>query len=223
MKNKFPLRRHHDDDYWDRIIVHAASTGVYLQISVRPRYKMSELSGDEWRISVAVEVRRNPQQKEAEFARSYHRIRNATEYAPYFVYQSIPELFPSPIALLSVERKSHVLMSEYRPTFGDAIIGLGWHIVTCNEGRKGVEWYHLSDEQERKHCQQVGCAKTPVVTYRLKKLQVATSERMMIDPEYDFVGQFTWYCAEHATRGDCGLEDSDLNLEAVSLADGATS
>jgi hypothetical protein len=44
---------------------------------------------------------------------------------------------------------------------------------------------------------------------------VATSERMMIDPEYDFVGQFTWYCAEHATRGDCGLEDADSNLEVI--------
>jgi hypothetical protein len=223
VKSKLPLRRHHDDDYWDRIVVHAASTGVYLQISVRPRYKMSGLSGDEWRISAVVEVRRNPQQKEAEFARAYHRIRNATEYAPYFVYQSIPELFSSPVALLSVERKGHVLMSEYRPTFGDAVIGLGWHIVTANEGREGIEWHHLTDEQERNHCQQVGCSARPSVVYRLKKLQVSPSDRVMIEPEFDFVGQFSWYCAEHAERGDCGLEDADVNLEAVPFGEGAAS
>lgn len=209
-----PLRRHHDDDYCDRITIQAA-TGANFVAFIRPRYKMSWLSGDEWRISAVVEVRRHPS-AEPVIGRTYHRMRNLLEYVGYFVYANAPELLSSPSAVLTVERKGHVLMREGRRTFGDAVIGLGWHIVGANEGREGVEWHHLTDEQERSHCQQVGCAKPPVVAYQLKKLQVAPSESVMIDPPYDFVGQFTWYCSEHRERGDCGLEDCDGNMEVVS-------
>lgn len=210
---KMPLRRHHDDDYWDRITVRAA-TGATFTAFIRPRYKMSGLSGDEWRISAVVEIRRHPHD-EPVIGRAYHRMRSLLEYVGYFVYLNAPELLASPAAVLTVERKGHVLMSEERPTFGDAIIGLGWHIVSANEGRDGVEWHHLTDEQERGCCQQVGCSKPPVVTYKIKMLQVAPSESVMIEPPYDFVGQFAWYCSEHRERGDCGLEDCDSNLVEV--------
>lgn len=177
---------------------------------------MSGLSGDEWRISAVVEARRHP--LGAPIAtRTFHRMRGVLEYAAYFVYTSALDLFVYPTATLIVERKGHVLMSEIRPTFGDAMIGLGWHIVTANEGRDGVEWHHLTDEQERQHCQQVGCAKPPTVAYRLKKLQKSPSSGTLTDPAYDFVGQYAWYCAEHAERGDCGLEDCDTNLETIPL------
>ena len=106
-------------------------------------------------------------------------------------------------------------MREKHPTFGHALIGLGWHIVTANEGRPGVEWHHLTTEQERTVCQQVGCSAPPTVAYRLKKLQVAPSERVMVEPAYDFTPRFVWYCTEHAERGDAGLEDCDSNLESV--------
>jgi len=221
MKNKFPFRRHHDDDYWDRITIRAAS-GVSLVAFMRPRYKMSGLSGDEWRVSAVVEIRRQPG-SEPLLGRSYSRMRYLLEYAPYFVYSGAPDLLSHPSAKLTVERKGHVLMSQELPTFGDAVIGIGWHIVSANEGSSGVEWHHLTDEQERKHCQQVGCAAPPSVVYRLKKLQVSPSDHVMIEPEYDFVGQFSWYCADHATRGDCGLEDADVNLEAVPFGEGAAS
>lgn len=216
MKNKMPLRRHYDDDYWDRATIQTAS-GANLVAFIRPRFKTSGLSGDEWRVSAIVEVRRHPKKIEQVLMRSFHRMNKLFEYAPYFVYASVPELLAAPSATLTVERKGHVLMTEVRPTFGDALIGLGWHIVTANEGRDGVEWHHLTDEQERKHCQQVGCARAPVIAFRLKKLQVTPSDHIMIEPEYDFTGRFAWYCADHSERGDAGLEDCDSNLEAVSL------
>jgi hypothetical protein len=216
MKNKTPLRRHHDDDYWDAVTIQSA-TGANFRAFIYPRYKTSGLSGDEWRISAIVEVRTHPKEEPASLGRLYHRMNKVFEYAPYFVYKGTPELFSAPDATLTVERKGHVLMTEVRPTFGDAVIGLGWHIVTANEGRDGVEWHHLTDEQEREHCQQVGCSKPPVVVYRIKKLQVHPSERFMVKPEFDFQGQFTWYCADHSERGDCGLEDADDNLELSSF------
>jgi hypothetical protein len=211
--NKLPLRRHHDDDYLDRITIHAAS-GANFVAFIRPRYKTSGLSGDEWRVSATVEVRRHPN-SELVATRTFHRMRNVLEYAAYFVYTKEPQLFSSPATVIRVDRKGHALITEHRPTFGDALIGLGWHIVTANEGREGVQWNHLTYEQEREHCQQVGCAQPPVVTYRIKKLQVAPSESYMVEPEYDFMCQHTWYCEEHRRRGDCGLEDADVNLEAV--------
>jgi hypothetical protein len=210
---KLPFRRHHDDDYCDRVTIQAA-TGANFVAFIRPRWKASGLSGDEWRISAVVEVRRHPAEAFGA-TRTFHRMRKVLEYAPYFAYTKTPELFSSPRATLTVERKGHVLMREDRPTFGDALIGLGWHIITANEGREGVQWNHLTDEQERARCQQVGCLAPPVVTYRLKKLQVAPSERVMVEPEYDFTGQYVWYCEEHRRRGDCGLEDADVNLEEV--------
>jgi len=210
-----PLRRHHDDDYWDKVTIQAA-TGANFVSFIRPRYKTSGLSGDEWRISAVVEVRRHPR-NEPIATRTFHRMRNVLEYAAYFVFSNAPELFSSSsAAVLTVERKGHVLMCEERGTFGDAMIGLGWHILTANEGRDGVEWHHLTPEQEREHCQQVGCSAPPVVAYRLKKLQIGVDHHM-IEPEYDFVGQYAWYCAQHAERGDCGLEDCDTNLETVPL------
>lgn len=213
--NKMPLRRHHDDDYWDRVTIQAA-TGAHFLAYIRPRWKTSGLSGDEWRISAVVEVKRHPSPTAPVAAtRTFHRMRNVLEYAPYFVYSHLPELFSSPSAILTVERKGYVLMTEERSTFGDALIGLGWHIVTANEGREGVRWSHLTDEQEKIRCQQVGCSKLPCVAYRLKKLQMNPSESIMVAPEYDFTGQYAWYCQEHSRRGDCGLEDSDSNLETI--------
>lgn len=207
---RLPLRRHHDDDYWDRIIIQAA-TGANFVAYIQPRYKTSGLSGDEWRISAHVEVRLHPR-AEPIAARTFHRMRNVLEYAPYFVYSSRPDLFSSPAAVLTVERKGRLLLQEERRTFGDALIGLGWHIVTANEGRAGVTWHHLSDEEERAHCQQVGCADPPTVIYRIKKLQISPSHSVMVEPDSDRSPQFAWYCEKHRTRGDCGLEDCDTNL-----------
>jgi hypothetical protein len=208
-----PLRRHHDDDYWDRVTVQA-STGANLVAFIRPRYKTSGLSGDEWRISSMLEIRRHPSDKPV-FERRFHRMQDFLHYSPYFIFTECPELLSSPSARIVVERKGNVLMQEERPTFGDAAIGLGWLILTANEGRKGVDWHHLTDAQERQHCQQVGCAEQPVNFYRIKKLQVSRSESLMLEPKYDFDGQYAWYCARHTTRGDCGFEDNDENLVLV--------
>ena len=51
---KWPLRRHHDDWYHDRVEVTAGE--VSLLAVIVPRYKTSGLSGDEWRVSSRIQV-----------------------------------------------------------------------------------------------------------------------------------------------------------------------
>lgn len=211
---KMPLRRHHDDDYWDRIDVSAE--GASLRVYIVPRYKTSGMSGDEWRISAVLDVFAGPSIGEPDFTWRSHRMRTLLQYAPHHLYANVRHLFDCKNAVLIVQRKGIELMRQSFPTFGDAAIGMAWHITIANEGSREVEWYHLSNDEERARCQQVGCSEPPKNVYRLKKLQIVPSESDMRAPRYDFEGQFTWFCSRHTERGDCGMEDADDNLELVS-------
>lgn len=209
-----PLRRHRDDDYWDRVEVQS-STGSQLVGYVVPRYKTSSLSGDEWRVHAQMEVRLHPSNKPI-FERGFGSMRWLMTFAGIFVMRETPMCMSSPAAKLTVYRKGHVLMTETLPSFGEAVVGMMWHVVSCNEGREGIEWYHLSDAEEAAHCQQVGCAELPINVFHLKKILYGDHppDTFMV-PKYDFEGQFVWYCARHTRRGDCGIEDADKNLELV--------
>ncbi len=59
-------------------------------------------------------------------------------------------------------------------------------------------------------CDQEGCTEPPTVWYRLKKQYCR--EGHASDPHRETYRQF---CDRHATRGDCGLEDSDSNYERI--------
>ena len=232
---ELPLRRHRDDDYWDRVTV-ASPSGPTLTASIVPRFKTSGLSGSEWRVSAALILRSRAagsmptglqDERPILLERRYHRmggrVTGLLHYAPYHAYAAVRAsasrrtraLFDAAGAVITVERKGVVLMREERPTFGDAVLGLAWHLVSANEGREGIEWHHLTPDEERQHCQQVGCPDAPVNFYRLLGLQAHPNASRLMKPEYDWEGQYTWYCARHTTRGDGGLEDSDRNLELI--------
>ena len=210
--SKMPLHRHHDDDYVDE--VYLSANGARLRTCIKPRYKTSGLSGNEWRIRAVLDVFKGAAE-EPFFSRSFHSMRRLFEYAPKFIYSDCRDVLDCSTASLIVRRKGVTLFQQWFPTFGEPAIGLGWYITIANEGTEGVEWHHLTDAEEREHCQQVGCGDPPVNFYHLKKLQ-AGNNSLMIEPEYDFIGQYTWYCARHTERGDCGLEDADDNMELVS-------
>jgi hypothetical protein len=208
--DKMPLRRHHDDNYWDEIIILAGP--IVLRGSIVPRYKTSGLSGDEWRISARLVVKLHGKEV---LEQGFHRMNDLLTHAPGFIWANGNLLSIPSQAKLVCKRKGVMLFERDFPTFGDAAMPMFWHVITANEGTKGVKWHHLSDEEERARCQQVGCAEPPKNFYRLKKLQVSRSEGLMVEPKYDFEGQYTWYCSRHTERGDCGLEDADDNLELV--------
>jgi hypothetical protein len=207
---KRPLRRHRDDNYWDEIVI--LSGQVVLRGHIVPRYKTSGLSGDEWRISahLVVKLRGEPAVEQR-----FHKMNDLLTHGPGFLF-AVPELRNwLDSAKLVVKRKGIALCERDFATFGEAAMGMFWNVITANEGTRGVEWHHLTDEQERGLCQQVGCAELPVNVYRLKKLMEGNDRRCFMEPEYDFVGRYVWYCARHTERGDCGIEDADDNLELV--------
>lgn len=219
-KDRLPLRRHRDDDYWDEITIDTEK--VHLRAFVVPRFKTSGLSGDEWRVSAKLILRRDGF-REPIVERGFGRMhRDLAAYASHFIYQGAAHLLGEPKAVFVVKRKGIVLTEQTFPFFGDAAMGMGWHICVANEqgsDRAGatIPYHHLTDAEERGLCQQVGCSDKPVNVFRYKKLFYGDSdpERTFLPPKYDFEGQFTWYCARHTRRGDAGYEDSDKNLELV--------
>ena len=218
--SKMPLHRHRDDDYFDRIVI-TCDEGPLLRASIVPRYKTSGMSGDEWRISARLEVHPNHRDVDGTtpvLVQSFGNMRGLVEHAPHFLWSKARPLLTYGPAALRVYRKEHAIFQEAFASFGDAAMGMSWHIVTANEGRRGVEWERVSDADERTHCQQVGCSDAPVNFYRLKQLQYGNNHSTFMPPKYEWEDRFVWYCARHTTRGDCGLEDADANME---LVDGA--
>ena len=61
-----------------------------------------------------------------------------------------------------------------------------------------------------KYCNQEGCKNPPTITYKLKSRYCGEGHKT--EPYQDELRHF---CDEHKTRGDCGLEDSDINYELV--------
>lgn len=207
---KMPLRRHHDDNYWDEIIVYGGQ--VTLHGTTVYRYKTSGLSGDEWRTRAQLVVK---QAGAVVVEFDFRDLNTLMTHAPGFLYAESRLNFLVGPTKLVVKRKGVTLCERDFPNFGVAAMGMLWHVVTADEGMRGVEWHHLTDEQERERCQQVGCAEPPVNTYRLKKLMEGQDRRCFLEPQYDFTGRYVWYCGRHTTRGDCGFEDADSNMELV--------
>ena len=85
-RNKMPLRRHRDDDYWDAIDIEVSGpSSVAVRARIEPRYKTSGLSGDEWRISAVLTIEAAGDKA---FARPFHRMRGLTEHAPGLFVES---------------------------------------------------------------------------------------------------------------------------------------
>jgi hypothetical protein len=205
------LHHHQDDDYWDHANV-IAHGGVYLSANVIPRFKTSGLSGDEWRIHAQLEMQVD---NKLVFEQGFRSMNTLFANSAHFVYKHAKQLLENPKAVLQVRRKGHLLFEQSFDTFGEAALGMGWHNILANEGTKDIKWHHLTNDQERERCQQVGCSATPTNVYRLKKLSRSRSHGTLEAPRA-WEGQYTWYCARHTERGDCGLEDCDSNLVLVS-------
>jgi len=216
-KEKIRLCRHRDDEYWDEISVHAPlheGRAAGLGIAVIPRYKSSGLSGDEWRISTRFTL---SNRQGTLFERTFHTMKQSMDFGSHFVWKEGKELLNAPNASLVVSRKGHTLWSQQFPTFADAAIGMAWHLCIASEQEDG--WRQLTDDEERAHCQQPGCEMPPECLYSLKRIQKGNSHSTLLAPEYDFEACHRWFCARHAERGDCGLEDCDKNYDVIIAID----
>lgn len=65
------IERHRDDEIFDDV-----------RIQVVPRYKTSGLSGDEWRVSAVVELKRKGT---VIYSRGYHTVQDAASHLPWLL------------------------------------------------------------------------------------------------------------------------------------------
>jgi hypothetical protein len=123
LENDKPTYKRHDDDEWyDEI-----------RISVRPRYKTSGLSGDEWRVSAKIEIfRKGVLLKE----RSFSKMHYAADFLPAVLHEMADEGFTGDHA--QFERLcfqagckeegvvEYRLIDEFYPAYGDKMPKREW-------------------------------------------------------------------------------------------------
>lgn len=196
----------HPDDEWFDEIRFETGGGPLLRIVTRPRYKTSELSGDEWRFSVAILVNRGEVWEQ--FDRTFRSIETACQglYPAIFGHQ---ELHGVTITSLGFYRKGQKL---YEATYnGDALAclhaagHLSWALVVAMENGAQPKDYH-------EYCFNPGCPEKAVSTYRLKFEYCRRGHKT----EPKFEPPLRRFCRRHLKRGNAGLEDADANYVVVS-------
>lgn len=145
--------RHEDDEFVDEIT-----------IKVVPRFKQSEMSGDEWRVSATIEMKRK--------------------------------------GMVIVER--HVGTMEFAAALLPSIVGVLGEFDDRDLIDKAIE-------VEGSLCVQPGCPEKATRFFRLK----AQSCRHGHMHDITFGILIRGFCDKHVRRGDCGLEDADVNYIEV--------
>ncbi len=82
---------------------------------------------------------------------------------------------------------------------------------------KAIEDGHARFVTEGDFCDQEGCQALAAVTYKVKK-EVCDECGEKKDWSNGLSGQDIWirrFCKKHATRGDCGIDDTDSNYEVI--------
>lgn len=130
-----------------------------VRIVTEPRYKTSDLSGDEWRISARIDLMRKGKVIES---KSFTNVEVACGFA-YSVYLSAID---------------------------------------------NANGYFASEDD---FCDQEGCQEKAEVFLKKKFEWCRDGHRTKT-----FGDKIRQFCKRHSVRGDCGLDDADLNYEILS-------
>lgn len=112
------------------------------------------------------------------------------------------------------KRKGIVLHSHGWHGLDDAIMGLGGARHKASDSPMGKTWEDTTKTDIDEWCFQPGCTNKWTTLYRMKKrfvqgYEIPEDRRMQDSLGIDVIG----FCEDHLTRGDCGLNDSDMNYE----------
>jgi len=113
-------------------------------------------------------------------------------------------------ARIDIKKKGRILLTSYAHDTQSAAEKLP-EILSQHELTKAVMETSMEDL-----CDQEGCSEPWTRSYKLKKLRCADCGHTKDDLGTTSVAKF---CDRHATRGDCGIEDSDDNYEKDELPD----
>jgi hypothetical protein len=105
-------------------------------------------------------------------------------------------------------RKGQVVSEDSASRMKYAVMMLGHMFISQPEKSKTALW-----GLDEKMCHQYGCAEPAVVVLKIKEEYSAQGEGPIPSSSSEKRRAF---CHKHSTRGDCGLEDADINYEVVS-------
>ena len=111
-------------------------------------------------------------------------------------------------AKVQFKRKGIVLAEKRLSDIAEATRWLAWGWVDD----LGPAWEGRVNDFQTDLCSQPGCPGQAVTVYRIKTLYNKDGTRA----ERQWDDQTRQFCARHAERGDCDLEDSDANYEVLS-------
>jgi hypothetical protein len=137
-----------------------------VRIITVPRWKTSDMSGDEWRVS----------------------------------------------ALTQLLCKGMLIAEAGSANVRTAALALAWLLETlgeCASDEKAEERYRRAlDRLDGELCSQPGCSKEAMRVYRILTEYSREGFSRVVDANKYLLRAF---CDDHASRGDCGLEDADVN------------
>lgn len=204
-KRKPWYKRHSGDEWFDEIRFETAE-GSLLRIATVPRYKTSDLSGDEWRTSARVQVARGKAWSDLDTG--YQNLEAASKALYSAIFTSHPELHGVVTTSIDFYRKGIKLYEatyEGRPLeFLHAAGCLPWAFVIASEAGT------YRKEFEEPYCFQPGCPEKAISTYELKHEYCRHGHETK--PDRSVRRRF---CSRHLQRGDCGLEDADDNYTVI--------
>lgn len=203
-----------DDEWFDEVVLNV-NYDAYLRHTIRPRYKTSSLSGNEWRTSTVWEVMKGGQWV---FIQEFNNPSMATGSAAFYAeyYNAFPDLLELPCTEMNMLRKNHMLLSlNYGAGVNIPLIHALGHLPyiweTAFQRQEGIYgWEKEYGTPWWSTCFQPGCSSEASVTYRLRNLYCEFGEA---HPNKD--GFHRRFCRRHAIRGDSNLEDCDLNYVLV--------
>jgi len=206
---RFELLSHNAEFAFDE--VHCRAGAYSIRVATVERWKESELSGDEWRFSYSVWIANY--HKEQLIAKNNYgpTIAHALTYVPSLMHQQLRAWSDALTKDDRVEyyKRRHLLCVETAAHPMELILKLP-HLH--NEAFDGA----LGPGHRRAHdCCQPACTNKPVVSYALKNRYRNDGSIVEVRPYNANTVYYRQFCAEHATRGDCALEDADYNYKKL--------
>lgn len=210
MEKEISFKMHNDDEWFDEIRIEQKN-GYLFTAQTIPRWKESELSGDEWRTSTQWYHNFNGQLLAVDNGRG-RDLQVAVAQAYPGIYEHFKQYHNEMISSIGFYRKGKRLYQENYKGGGLSLLPMLGHLplalIKAGEESGGQTAFPGWEE----FCFQPGCMNKAVSTYQLRA-------------EYDdygreYISKFFLYqrrfCKRHLERGDCGFEDADRNYIMVS-------
>lgn len=111
------------------------------------------------------------------------------------------------------KRKGVVLHEQWWSRLRNAVLGLGGAMNEASDRPMGTEFEKIAGP-ELDYCAQPGCPQKAVATYALKNQFCNEGHGTPVKPDAEY-REVRRFCARHLRRGDCALEDADVNYEVL--------